>query len=89
MTAAFHHPQHHSPLGTALLLQAELRRLERYPARFGGVSVTLLCDHIRQRLQALEAGEPAPNLFVRRTDHGRLGESRGQPITSHTVSVPL
>ena len=66
MKAAFHHPQHHSPLGTALLLQAALRRLERYPARFGGVSVTLLCDDIRQRLQALEAGERAPRLVSAR-----------------------
>lgn len=54
-----YHLQHHNPLGTALLLQAALRRLERYPARFGGVSVTFLCDAIRQRLQALEADEGA------------------------------
>jgi uncharacterized protein len=62
VTAAFHHLQRHNRLGTALLLQAALHRLERYPARFGGVSVTLLCDDIRQRLQALEAGEPGAQL---------------------------
>src|SRR5271167_1756773 len=62
VTAAFHHHQRHNRLGTVLLLQAALRRLERYPARFGGVSVTLLCDDIRERLQALEADERAPQL---------------------------
>lgn len=32
------------------------------PVRFGGISVTLLCDHIRERLLALELGEPAAQL---------------------------
>jgi uncharacterized protein len=36
VTVAFYHLQHDNPLGTALLLQAALRRLERYPARFRG-----------------------------------------------------
>jgi uncharacterized protein len=62
VTAAFHHLQRNNPLGTALLLQAALRRLERYPACFGGVSVTLLCNDIRERLLALEVGEPAAQL---------------------------
>ena len=66
VAAAFHHLEHHNPLGTALLLQAALRRLERYPAHFGGVSVTLLCDDIRERLQALEAGQRAPQLVSAR-----------------------
>jgi len=47
VTAAFYHLQRNNPLGTALLLQAALQRLERYPARFGGISVTLLCNDIR------------------------------------------
>src|SRR6266849_9494872 len=59
VTAAFHHLQRNNPLGTTLLLQAALRRLEDYPAGFGGISVTLLCHDIRKRLHALEAGEPA------------------------------
>ena len=62
VTAAFHHLQRHNPLGTVLLLQAALRRLERYPARFGGIYVTFLCDDIRARLQAAESAEPAPQL---------------------------
>jgi hypothetical protein len=59
VTAAFHHLQRNNPRGTALLLQAALGRLQRYPARFGGISVTLLCDDIREWLQALETGVPA------------------------------
>jgi uncharacterized protein len=62
VTAAFHHLQRNNPLGTTRLLQAALRRLERYPASFGGISVVLLCIDIRQWLQALEAGAPAPPL---------------------------
>jgi uncharacterized protein len=62
VTAAFHHRQRNNLRGTALLLQAALRRLERYPACFGGISVTLLCNDIREWLQALEAGVPAPHL---------------------------
>jgi uncharacterized protein len=62
VTAAFHHLRRNNPLGTALLLQAALHRLERFPASFGGVSVSLLCNDIRIRLQALETGERSPDL---------------------------
>ena len=62
VTAAFHHLQRNNPLGTMLLLQAALRRLDRYPAGFGGISVTVLCHDIRERLRTLEAGEPASQL---------------------------
>jgi uncharacterized protein len=61
VTAAFHHRQRNNLLGTALLLQAALGRLERYPAYFGGISVTMLCNDIRGWLQALETGAPAPH----------------------------
>jgi len=63
VTAAFHHLQRNNRLGTALLLQAALHRLQRYPAHFGGVSVTLLCNDIRERIQALETGEAASQLI--------------------------
>jgi predicted metal-dependent hydrolase len=66
VTAAFYHLQRNNPLGAALLLQAALRRLERYPARFGGLSVTLLCDDIRERLLALEVGDTAAQLVSAR-----------------------
>jgi hypothetical protein len=59
VTAAFHHLQRNNPQGTTLLLQAALGRLERYPARFADISVTVLCDEIRAWLQALEADAPA------------------------------
>jgi uncharacterized protein len=62
VTAAFYHLQRNNPLGTALLLQASLRRLERYPSGFGGIAVTLLCSDIRERLQALKAGDPVSQL---------------------------
>jgi predicted metal-dependent hydrolase len=62
VTAAFHHLQRKNPLGTTLLLQAALGRLERYPACFGEISVDLLRAEIREWLQALEAGEPSPQL---------------------------
>jgi uncharacterized protein len=62
VTAAFHHLQRNNLRGTALLLQAALGRLERYPACFGSISVTLLCNDIRECLQALEADVPAPHL---------------------------
>jgi uncharacterized protein len=63
VTAAFHHLQRNNPLGTMLLLQAALRRLDGYPPGFGGISVTLLCHDIRERLRMLEAGEPASQLL--------------------------
>jgi hypothetical protein len=62
VTAAFHHLQRNNPHGTALLLQAALGRLERYPSRFRGISVASLCDDIREWLQALEADAPASQL---------------------------
>jgi len=62
VTAAFHHMQRDNRLGAARLLQAALRRLEGYPSCFGGVSVSLLRDDIRERLQALDADPPAGQL---------------------------
>jgi len=62
VTAAFHHLQRNNPLGTALLLQAALGRIERYPASFAGISVDLLSDDIREWLQTLASGTPTPQL---------------------------
>jgi|ERR1022692_2174953 predicted metal-dependent hydrolase len=62
VTAAFHHLRRNNRLGSVLLLQAALGRLDRYPASFGGISVTLLCHDIRERLRALEAGEAASHV---------------------------
>jgi predicted metal-dependent hydrolase len=62
VTAAFHHLRRDNPLGTLLLLQAALRRLHRYPASFGGISVELLCEDVRECLRRLESGEVAAQL---------------------------
>jgi uncharacterized protein len=62
VTAAFHHLQRKNPHGTMRLLQAALRRLEPYPAYFGGISVSLLCSDIQERLHALNSDEPAHEL---------------------------
>jgi len=55
VTAAFHHLRRDNRLGTVLLLQAALRRVDRYPPGFGGISVTLLCEDVRECLRRLEA----------------------------------
>lgn len=63
VTAAFHHLRRDNRLGTVLLLQAALRRLDLYPASFGGISVEPLCIEIRDRLRVLEAGGSALQLI--------------------------
>jgi uncharacterized protein len=70
VTAAFHHLQRDNPLGTKLLLQAALRRLDRYPEVFGGIAVALLRDDVRERLRMLEAGETASQLVSPRIRPG-------------------
>jgi predicted metal-dependent hydrolase len=62
VTAAFYHLQRNNPLGATLLMQAALRRLDRYPPSFGGISVLLLRQDIRERLQTLEAGDSTSQL---------------------------
>ena len=74
VTAAFHHLRRNNPRGTALLLQAALGRLERYPPRFGGISVTLLCNDIRKWLQALETGVSTAELSSARICTGLSSE---------------
>ena len=62
VTAAFYHLQRNNPRGAAQLLRGALGRLDRYPACFGGISVVLLRNDIREWLQALETGALAPQL---------------------------
>jgi predicted metal-dependent hydrolase len=66
VTAAFHHLQRNNPQGAARLLQGALGRLERYPVSFGSISVTLLCDDIRDWLQALAMDAPEPQFGTAR-----------------------
>jgi uncharacterized protein len=61
VTAAFHHLQRNNPVGAARLFARALLRLERYPAAFGSVSVTVLCGDIREWIRALELGAPPPH----------------------------
>jgi predicted metal-dependent hydrolase len=68
VTAAFHHFQRNNPLGTTRLLNAALRRLETYPPHFGGISVALLRNDIRDRLHALDADQPTPQLAPARIE---------------------
>jgi uncharacterized protein len=62
VTAAFHHLQRNNTLGAGRLLHAALRRLERYPPVLGGISVTALCDDIRELIQAINANGATPEL---------------------------
>ena len=70
VTAAFHHLRRNNPLGTKRLLQGALRRLDRYPPSFGGISVAPLCHDVRECLRVLEAGEKAPQLASPRIQPG-------------------
>jgi len=63
VTAAFHHLQQNNRLGTILLLQAALKRLDRVPRPSCGISVSVLCEDIRDRLRKLEADEPSSLLI--------------------------
>jgi uncharacterized protein len=64
VTAAFHHLQRNNRRGAALLLQAALARLTPYPEPYGGISVALLCDDIREQLLSLEGDESASPVAV-------------------------
>lgn len=55
VTAAFHHLERGNRLGTASLLRASLRRLEDFPAAYGGIAVEPLRASIRRWLAALES----------------------------------
>lgn len=62
VTAAFHHLQRRNPIGTASLLGAALRRLNRYPNEFGGLLVEPLRESVRTWLEALDKGDQSPDL---------------------------
>jgi predicted metal-dependent hydrolase len=57
VAAAFHHLQRGNQKGTASLLRAALRRLDPCSPAFAGISVTPLCQEIREWLRVLEAGD--------------------------------
>jgi predicted metal-dependent hydrolase len=62
ITAAFHHLQRKNFVGAESLLRAALRRLDPFPAQFGGIAVEPLRKSLREWLQALNRQDPAPHL---------------------------
>jgi hypothetical protein len=54
VTAAFHHLQRNNVIGSASLLRAALRRLDAFPAAYGGMAVESLRESICAWLHALE-----------------------------------
>jgi predicted metal-dependent hydrolase len=53
VTAAFHHLRRRNTVGAASLLTRALRRLEGYPAVYGGIEVQALRDSIGEWLELL------------------------------------
>ena len=62
IAAAFHHLGRQNATGAERQLRRALRRLEGYPAEFGGVAVEPMRENVRGWVQALQAGQPAPPL---------------------------
>ena len=62
VTAAFHHLQRKNVIGSASLLRAALRRLDPFPAAYGGIAVESLRENIRAWLQALNGERTSPPL---------------------------
>jgi predicted metal-dependent hydrolase len=62
IAAAFHHLGRQNAIGAERQLRRALRRLEGYPAEYGGVAVEAVRESVRGWVQALESGEPAPPL---------------------------
>ena len=62
ITAAFHHFQRRNWIGTASLLRAALRRLERYPTEYGGLAVEPIRENVRDWLEALQRGDETSGL---------------------------
>lgn len=62
IAAAFHHLERQNATGAERQLGRALRRLELYPAMFGGVAVEAVRRSVRDWLQALERGDARPEL---------------------------
>ncbi len=60
ITAAFHHLQRQNFIGTASLLRAALRRLDEFPAAYGGIAVEDLRASACAWLLALEREDASP-----------------------------
>jgi len=62
IAAAFHHLQRGNRAGTRSLLRAALRRLDGFPANYGGVDTEELRNGVRTWLDALESESSRPQL---------------------------
>ena len=62
IAAAFLHLERKNRVGAASLLRAALKRLDPYPAQFGGVAVDALRESLRAWLTALDGTDEAPAL---------------------------
>jgi hypothetical protein len=59
ITAAFHHLQRKNFIGAASLLRSALRRLDAFPAAYGGIEVEELRESVRTWLLALDREDAA------------------------------
>ena len=59
ISAAFHHLQRKNLRGVTSLLRAALRRLDAFPAAFGGIEVEDLRASVRAWLRALDREDPS------------------------------
>ncbi len=64
ITAAFHHFQRKNFIGTASLLRAALRRLDAFPAAYGGINVEDLRESVRAWLEALDQEDASLRLPI-------------------------
>jgi uncharacterized protein len=62
IAAAFHHFDRKNYIGAASLLRASLRKLDLYPAPFGGLDVESIRKSVRAWLSAFDAHASLPEL---------------------------
>jgi uncharacterized protein len=70
IAAAFHHLQRGNLAGTRSLLEAALRRLERYGPNYAGVAVEPLRSSLLEWLEALETADRPPRIAFPRIAPG-------------------
>ena len=62
IAAAFHHYERGNRIGAASLLRAAQRKLDPYPATFGGLNVEAIRQSLRAWLASLNTEDPAQDL---------------------------
>ncbi|HTB98402.1 MAG TPA: DUF309 domain-containing protein [Terracidiphilus sp.] len=70
VTVAFHHLQKKNALGAESLLRRALRRLESYPAEFGGVDVERIRENLRAWIDSLGKSQSHDKLLYPRISAG-------------------